>query len=127
MKIAVPSDDGINMAQHFGRAKYFIIYENAGGKITNKEVRGNAHSWNHPGQHNAECGDGSDDHEDLLAALGGCQVVICHGMGRIAMKVLEKGGIKSILTDDDLSPEQAVRAYLAGDLKSGNDPCGCNH
>ena len=127
MKIAVPSDDGINMAQHFGRAKYFVIYENDGAKIVSKEVRGNAHSWEHAGHHNEECGGGSDDHEDLLTALGGCQVVICHGIGRVAMRVLEKGGIKSILTDDDLSPEQAVRAYLAGNLRSGNDPCGCNH
>lgn len=128
MKIAIPSDDGIHMAEHFGRAKYFVVYESDGDKVGSKEVRGNAHSWHHTGNHDADgCNGHGGDHQELVDALYDCNVIICHGIGRKALEVLVRKGIEPLLTNDDLTPEQAANAYLAGNLKTGASPCGCGH
>jgi len=38
MKIAVPTDDGKTISQHFGRARSFAIFEVENGEIVSKEL-----------------------------------------------------------------------------------------
>ena len=39
MKIAIVSDNGKNISQHFGRATQYVVVEAEGGRITSREIR----------------------------------------------------------------------------------------
>ena len=38
MKIAVASDDGVNIARHFGRSKTYIVFETCDGGIASTSL-----------------------------------------------------------------------------------------
>jgi len=119
MKIAVPTDDGKTISQHFGRAQSFVIFEVESGEITSKQLieSNTPHSGSHSGQ-------GHDAGGWFMSALQGCEVVIVTGMGRRAIAHFESAGIKPVFTDVT-DAEEAVKAYSQGTLKSlGRTDCG---
>lgn len=119
MKIAVPTDDGKTISQHFGRAQSFVIFEVESGEITSKQLieSNTPHSGSHSGQ-------GHDAGGWFMSALQGCEVVIVTGMGRRAIAHFESAGIKPVFTEVR-NAEEAVKAYSQGTLKSlGRTDCG---
>ncbi|HXZ30244.1 MAG TPA: NifB/NifX family molybdenum-iron cluster-binding protein, partial [Dehalococcoidia bacterium] len=42
MKIAVVTDDGKTICQHFGRARYYLVVTTEDGRVVNKEQRSKA-------------------------------------------------------------------------------------
>ncbi len=51
MKIAVITENGKTISQHFGRAPYYLVFTIEDGKITNREMRekmGHQHFANEP-------------------------------------------------------------------------------
>ena len=42
MKIAIPTNDGINLSAHFGRCRQFLIFEARNGEVKLIETRMNA-------------------------------------------------------------------------------------
>lgn len=83
MKIAVATDDHLNVAGHVGRCKFFLVYQTEGVKITDKIIRIN--SFTHHGRHqNNEVdkyhkGEGQrhrHNHHNLIDGLKDCEVLI---------------------------------------------------
>ena len=114
LKIAVPTDDGINISQHFGQAIYFKILSLENNQVVTSEIREKAiHT---PGTPSA---DGMHPGAIMIESISDCQTLIAGGMGSPVYNRAIAAGLKVILTrqsDIDL----AVRDFLVGKLE--NDP-----
>jgi len=124
MKIAVITDDGTKVSQHFGRAPYYIVFTVENGKIIQKERRNKAghHSFGtHKEEHpSAEQRHGYDSaaqarHETMANTISDCQVLIAGGMGWGAYESLKSRGIEVIVTDVT-DTDEAVKKYTEGNL-----------
>ena len=128
MKIAVPTNDGFSVSEHFGRSAGFLVFEIQDGRIVARETRANTmqHTHGQGGPH-AEA-EGAHSHTAILAALAGCDVVICAGMGWRAAEALKEGGVGTVIRTGPGPAEERVAAYLAGNLRdSGPAFCRCSH
>jgi predicted Fe-Mo cluster-binding NifX family protein len=129
MKIAMPTDDGTLISNHFGRSASFLIYEIENGKVIGREVRQNGMHHTHEA---GQCGpsspaSGPHSHAGILTALEGCDLVICAGMGEGAATALRARGME-ILRVLPAPAEDTVAAYLAGNLPVGEGGfCHCRH
>lgn len=123
MKIAVITDDGKTISQHFGRAPYYMVLTIEEGKIVNSEKRDklghNQFSAIGPEEHNHEQ-HGLDDashnkHAQMAGSIADCQALLCGGMGMGAYESMRRLNIQPIVTDlRDI--ETAVQAYIDGKL-----------
>ncbi|MDR3577611.1 MAG: NifB/NifX family molybdenum-iron cluster-binding protein [Anaerolineaceae bacterium] len=127
MKIAIITDDGKTISQHFGRAAYYMVMSIEEGKISGRELRDKLGHKNFPGEHNEEHGAGHgldpashDRHVQMADAIADCQVLLCGGMGMGAYQSLLRLNIKPIITDM-LDIEAAAQAYLTGSLPDQTD------
>lgn len=129
MKIAVVTEDGITISQHFGRAPYYLVLTIENGQIVSREMRekvGHSHSLNHPHQHENPhgshgCGPESQSRHALMAsAISDCQILLAGGMGSGAYHSLKEAGIEVIITDIE-GIEEAVTAYLEGKIVNHTD------
>lgn len=124
MRIAVASDDGENIAAHFGRCRSFVIFEverNAPGspQLISNPIPPAAHQHTRGQRYHPH------DHEQILAQLAGCDVVISGGMGRRMVADLERVGIRPVFTTET-NGRRAVKRFLAGKLESLERP-PCHH
>jgi len=124
MKIAVVSDDGMTISQHFGRAAHYVVATIEGEKITALETREKAnHAQLSHAPHATEGdprGHGFDPaaqsrHARMLDPISDCQVLIARGMGAGAYNSIRAANIRPIITDVPMITD-AVRDYLAGTL-----------
>src|SRR4030042_257433 len=103
MKIAVVTDDGKMISQHFGRAKYYIVYDVQGGVVKGSEMRSKAahHAGDEP--HHEEGGhrgpDADAKHSSMLANISDCEALIARGMGFGAFDAIGAAGVKPFITD----------------------------
>ncbi len=111
MKVAVTYENG-NIFQHFGRTEFFKVYEVEDGQIISSEVIGS----NGVG-HGALAGLLSDQAVDVL---------ICGGIGGGAQAALEEAGVRLCAGAED-DADQAVEAYLKGELVSTGANCDHHH
>jgi predicted Fe-Mo cluster-binding NifX family protein len=121
VKIAISTNDGETISQHFGQAKQYLVCTLADGAIVAQELRAKpAHGHgDHGHSHDAEHGhgpEGQHTHAKMTEPIRDCDVLICGGMGRPAFEGVIARGIQPIVTDIR-SIEQALAAYLAGDLR----------
>ncbi|TWU44317.1 Dinitrogenase iron-molybdenum cofactor [Novipirellula aureliae] len=129
MKIAVASNDGVSISQHFGRSKCFIVFDVQNKNVENETVRSNTHTAHAKG----EC-DGHHNHEhnhehshaDIAAALSDCTAVLCYGMGWRAAEALRDSGTEPFVIDGQITPREAVEQYVTGHLKPASDFCRCH-
>lgn len=81
VRVAIPTDDGVTISRHFGRAKYLLIAElgSTWRKLTILEQRGHR----------------------LARVLKneGVGEIVCRSMGAGMLKWLEEFGIKVVYTD----------------------------
>jgi len=124
MKIAVITDDGKTISQHFGRAPYYLVLTIEEGKIVNREMR-NKMGHNHfSAQPHAEepraAGHGMDSashhkHVSMAEAIADCKALLCGGMGMGAYESMHKFNIQPVVTDlRDI--DTAVQAFIDGKL-----------
>lgn len=111
MKIAVTYDNG-NIFQHFGKTEFFKVYEVEDNKVISSEVIGS----NGTG-HGALAG---------LLANQDVDVLICGGIGGGAQAALEEAGVE-LCAGAQGDVEQAVEAYLKGELVSTGANCDHHH
>jgi predicted Fe-Mo cluster-binding NifX family protein len=126
MKVAIASDDGASISQHFGRSAVWLIFDVEDGKIAGKQIRPNSHS--HHATHGCDGRDqaagehshneGRHSHAGLISALHDCEVILCAGMGFRAAQDLKRNGIEPFVVGRDKTPEEAVAMYLRGELNS---------
>lgn len=131
MKIAVASSDGSAISSHFGQSRCFLVFDAADGKVAGREVRDNTFTAHAKG----ECTGGADaahhhdhahSHAEVVAALEGCDAVLCGGMGWRAAEALQGAGIRPLVVADGYTPETAVQALLDGSLKVAAGFCRCH-
>lgn len=111
MKIAVTYDNG-NIFQHFGRTEFFKVYEIEDNKVISSEVIGS----NGVG-HGALAGLLSEQSVDVL---------ICGGIGGGAQAALAEAGVE-LCSGAEGDADQAVDAYLKGELISTGANCDHHH
>jgi len=121
VKIAVASDDEVTITSHFGRTRGFVVFDvNNGNKDGHvyrlNDFTGHARGLEHE-QHS------HDHHGPILAALADCQVVIARGMGMRIYQDLQQVN-KQVFITDQVNVDQAVDAYLTGNL-SDHPERGC--
>jgi predicted Fe-Mo cluster-binding NifX family protein len=124
MKIALITDDGITISQHFGRAPYYLVVTIDEGKVIHQEMRqkmghnqvsGHGHEEGH-GEHHGLDNSSHGKHAMMADAISDCQVVICGGMGTGAYESMRRLNIQPVVTDlGDIN--QAIQAYIDGVLK----------
>jgi predicted Fe-Mo cluster-binding NifX family protein len=130
MRIAIPTNDGTSISEHFGRSAAFLIFETEEGKIKSHEMKTNGQQHSHA---QGGCDHGSTEssqhsHQGILSALDGCAIVICAGMGQRAAEALKGGGVTQIVVTTVGSAEEAVGTFLAGKLTSSTKSfCHCKH
>lgn len=124
MKIAVITEDGKLIHQHFGRATYYLVVTVEDGRVVNRELRPKLGHSQFIGQehlhetHGSEHGFDSaahDRHAQMAASIEDCEALLCRGMGRGAYLNVQQRGIRPVVTDI-ASIDQAVQAYLEGNI-----------
>lgn len=125
MKVAVITDDGKTISQHFGRAAYYKVLTIEDGKVVAEEMRnkmGHTHFQNtaHEETANNSQGHGMDaashnKHISMAETIADCKALICGGMGMGAYDSMRRLNIQPIVTElSDI--ETAVQAYIDGKL-----------
>ena len=111
MKIAATYDNG-KIFQHFGRTEYFKVYEIQDGKVVSSEV----------------IGSNGVGHGALAGLLGdrAVDVLICGGIGGGAQAALAQAGVE-LCAGASGDADQAVEAYLKGELVSSGANCDHHH
>ena len=127
MKIAIVSDEGKTVSQHFGRASMYVVVTVEDGKVVSQEQRakmGHVHFANEPHTHESHDstskGHGFDaasqsKHQQMASAITDCQVLLARGMGAGAYQSLQTANIQPRITDI-ANIDDAVRAFLDGTL-----------
>ena len=126
MKIAIASDDGLNLSQHFGRAAYYIVFTIENNKLISKEVRDKIghHSFidaatgkpeecgghNHQGEHGTDAA-AQNKHQSMLSAAEDCQYIVAGHMGGGAYRSMMDRGIEPLLTELR-DPDEVIKAIL---------------
>jgi len=124
MKIAVITNDGKTISQHFGRAPYYLVLTIEEGEVTQREMRdkmGHNHFVAQHEEHDqAGVGHGMGDeshkkHANMAESISDCKAIICGGMGMGAYQSMQQFNIKPVVTDiRDI--EEAVKAFIDGKL-----------
>lgn len=111
MKIAVTYENG-KVFQHFGKTERFKVYEVEEGKVISSEV----------------IGSNGEGHGALAGVLEGqgVDVLICGGLGGGAQAALAEAGIE-VCSGAEGDADQAVEAYLKGELISTGVNCDHHH
>lgn len=126
MKIAVITEDGQTISQHFGRASHYLVFTIEDGEIQDKELRdkvghqqfaqeGHDHDTEHDPRGHGFGAASDAKHARMITAIQDCDTIIVRGMGRGAYIAMEQAGIRPFVTDF-ADAEQAVKAYLEGTL-----------
>ncbi|NSE04445.1 NifB/NifX family molybdenum-iron cluster-binding protein [Blautia wexlerae] len=111
MKIAVTYDNG-TIFQHFGKTENFKVYEVENGQVLSGEV----------------ISSNGSGHSALAGLLAGqnVDVLICGGIGGGAQAALTEAGIE-LCAGAQGDADQAVEAYLKGELVSSGATCDHHH
>ena len=111
MKIAVTYDNG-NILQHCGRTEFFKVYEIEDNKVISSDV----------------IGSNGIGHGALAGLLSGqsVNVLICGGIGEGAQAALAEAGVE-LCAGAEGDADQAVEAYLKGELISTGANCDHHH
>jgi predicted Fe-Mo cluster-binding NifX family protein len=122
LKIAVVTDDGKTISQHFGRARYYVVYDVQDGEIKGSEMRpkvfhhveGATHHEEVQGPHGIH---ETTKHDSMLSNISDCEALVARGMGMGAFEAIKGVGVKPFITDLELA-EDAAKAYVTGKLDS---------
>jgi len=124
MKIAVITDDGKTISQHFGRAQYYLVATVENGQIVNREMRpklGHNHFSDQPrkdgeyGHHHGTDSASHDRHMQMSETIMDCEALLCRGMGRGAYESMKVRNIRPMVTDI-AEIDEAVLAYANGQI-----------
>jgi len=129
MRIAVPTNDGTSISEHFGRSAAFLIFETENGQIKSRRLQSDVSKHSH---RQGECKHPatdvhSHDHAGILTTLEGCATVICAGMGHRAAEALKGRGVQIVFAAPGPA-DATVAAYLGGKLSAKDAGfCQCGH
>ena len=129
MKIAIATDDFVNITGHVGRCRGFLIYELENGKIISKENVENTFTHHKMGVHHHHGeghghGGGHQGHGDLVEGLSGCSNLICQAAGWRLVDELKQNKIDVIFTNEANADTAAIK-FSTGNLEIIEDGA-CN-
>jgi ATP-binding protein involved in chromosome partitioning len=110
MRYAVPVTNGM-LATHFGHCEQFALFD---VDESTKEIK--AKNMIDPPEHQPGV-------YPVFLANEGVSAVIAGGMGSRAQELFMQNRIQVILGASQVDPEQAVIAYLSGNLVTGDNIC----
>ena len=129
MKIAIISDDGTAISQHFGRASLYVVVTVEDGQIVDTETRsklghhsfaGQEHTPHVPGERRGYGQGAQARHTSMMETISDCQALLAGGMGWGAFEALKEMGIDAVITDvPDI--QQAASLYAEGELPNLRD------
>jgi predicted Fe-Mo cluster-binding NifX family protein len=125
MRIAVASDDGMDVAAHTGRCRGFVVFDVSGQEATRREYRANTFTAHAQGKCAGDQGTVHEHaaHGPLLDALGDCRVLVTRGLGPRLVADLSARGVEAYVCDATQA-EEAARQYAQGRLTRAAG-CGC--
>jgi predicted Fe-Mo cluster-binding NifX family protein len=100
------------IAPHFGMAEYYQVISIEAGKVVAKEMRPKPHHTVHPDAEQAQ----GHDHQDMLAPIRDCQVLLSGGMRTRAYEHVQAAGIQVMMTVGRI--DEAISQYIHGTLVS---------
>jgi predicted Fe-Mo cluster-binding NifX family protein len=127
MKIAVASNDGVSVSEHFGRTNRFVVFEIENNAIVREELRNGNHLSDAMGICESQRGRNraAVDYSAIIGAMSDCRVILCRGMGWRAASALARGGINPLVIKGEVSPREAAEQYLTGTLQPASGFCRC--
>jgi len=110
MKIAIPSNDGVNIFKRSGRAEKFVISEISENsfKIIGNIV--NTHSHDHDDNHSHN--EHEHSHNDLVKAIEGCEYLLVNMIGKHLKADMVNSGIKIFKSSFTLV-EDAISDFIS--------------
>jgi len=114
MKIAAVSEDGATIAQHFGRAPYYVVVSVEQGRVVASETRPKVGHRDFAGGSMSDPGPVAK-HRAMGMAVADCRALLAGGMGSGAFSALQALGIEPVLTDE-VDIVTAATRYAAGEL-----------
>lgn len=124
MKIALITDDGKTVSQHFGRAQHYLVATVENGQVVTREMRdklGHSHFADQPhheektGQPHGMDTESHNKHIQMSEAIKDCEVLLCRGMGRGAYESMKTRNIRPLVTDIT-NIDEAITAYINGQI-----------
>ena len=125
MKIALITDDGKTISQHFGRAPYYLVVTIEDGQVTQREMRDKLghnhfasqdHEQHSAGERHGFDAGSHDKHINMAQAIADCEAIICGGMGAGAYESMRRLNIRPVVTDLR-GIDEAIQAYASGSLQ----------
>jgi predicted Fe-Mo cluster-binding NifX family protein len=110
MKIAVPVTGGL-LSSHFGHCDHFALYDVDEDGKTIVRMRNLTPPPHEPGTF------------PKWLRERGATVIIAGGMGSRAQSLFQQNSIETVVGASSASPDELVRQYLAGELKTGANVC----
>jgi len=130
VKIAVVSEDKVNVSEHLGGAPYFVVVNVEDGKVTGKEEREKpghkkfASEEEHPltdeKGHHGIGPQATERHKQMYEIIKDCEVLIAGRMGFGAYEDMTSFGLKVIATDVK-TIDEAISLYVEGKLEHQKD------
>jgi len=122
INIAVVTDDGITISQHFGRAKHYEVLFVENGSVFKRERRDKLghHNFAEEEHHHSGGQHGHDEsshnkHVSMAEAIKDCQILLACGMGAGAYQSMLQLHIKPIVTDIK-NIDEAVQSVINGTI-----------
>jgi predicted Fe-Mo cluster-binding NifX family protein len=127
MKIAIITDDGKIVSQHFGRAQFYLVATIEDGKVTHREMRpkvghnqfspsSQGDHGEHHHEHHGTDGEAHQKHTQMAKDITDCQTVICGGMGRSAYVSMQNLNIRPLVTTlRDV--DEVIASFINGSLE----------
>lgn len=128
MKLAVVTDDGTTVSQHFGRARYYAVLTVKDQHILGQEMLDRGDMVLPPDEHHEArhgLGDAMDchgtgtgaaaQHHRMVEPIKGCEALLTRGLSWSARECIINAGIRPVLTDI-AGLNEAVAAYLDGTI-----------
>ncbi len=110
VKVAVASQDGRIINQHFGHAERFLIYEADGGRINFVEERKVEKYCSGDEEHLYD----RDRFKMFFDAIKDCSILLVSRIGTRPEREFEKRGIKVFMVYDRI--EEGIKTVMGGEL-----------
>ncbi len=112
MKIAIPTDDRVNIAIRTGRAAEFAIYQMDDASIQNVSYITNTHgNHDHHDHHAGHDHDKGHSHKELTEQLRGIDMLLVNHLGKYFKQNLVEAGIPYKIVKGD-KIEEILAAYM---------------
>lgn len=114
MKVAIPTNDSVNIFKRTGKAGKFVLAEVDKTKFNILETVLNKHSHDHD-EHHHHHDDNGHSHDDLFESIAGCEYIVVNVVGKQLKADLEKKGI-NIFKTKELTVEAAILDLISSEV-----------